>query len=79
MRSPHLIQRLINVNSEVIHIGRMLTCVLRHMRGISFLTEIEWQIQYNRLVNSIATVASMVHNRDLVNQNVCMKFCNYVY
>jgi len=44
---------------------------LRPMRGISSSIEIEWTIQYNLLVNSIATINSIEQNRALVNQ-ICV-------
>jgi len=68
-----------NANSKAleIHIGRTLTYVLRHMWGIS--SSIEGTIQYNHLVNSIATAATIVQNRASVNQIACesvnLPFC----
>jgi len=62
------VPRKCKANSEalVMHIGRMLTCVLRHMQDILSSIEMGGPIQYNHLVNSIATLASIVQNR--VNQ-----------
>jgi len=64
-------------NSEALtmHIGRTLTCVLRHMWDISSSVKIERSIQYNYLVNSIATVASMVQSHVLVNQMCQCRLC----
>jgi len=55
------------------HIGRTLICVLRHMWDIS---SIELQGTIDHLVNSTATVSSMVQNSTLVMQGVCV--CNFV-
>jgi len=50
----------------------MLFDFLKHMRGISF--SLDGTIQNNQVVNSIATIASIVQNHALIKQiDACAK------